>query len=250
MESALQGSITKNLPERLLRFFARYPPQKYSALVRPQPDPETTPKADSSTLPSPYTANRDAKGFQREDPRAPSASRSLLWSDPNSPNPFLPVKVGERWQGARIGLRRQADLVKMAKKYGVEALLPPGRKSTEFKETRLAEKGLTIKGTGIGQKVKGHRWERTMETRLEDRRKAMMEMPETIRMWKQVSTLCPSFLSSFFGKLVVLIGIFFCNREVMVVAGRSGLRGKLALTVGCGVYNVRSMVWFLVLDLY
>ncbi|CEL08583.1 60S ribosomal protein L25 [Aspergillus pseudodeflectus] len=185
MESALQGSITKNLPERLLRFFARYPPQKYSALVRPQPDPETTPKADSSTLPSPYTANRDAKGFQREDPRAPSASRALLWSDPKSPNPFLPVKVGEKWQGARIGLRRQADLVKLAKKYGVEALLPPGRKSTEFKETRLAEKGLTIKGTGIGQKVKGHRWERTMETRLEDRRKAMMEMPETIRMWKQ-----------------------------------------------------------------
>ncbi|KAL2808846.1 hypothetical protein BJX63DRAFT_435735 [Aspergillus granulosus] len=185
MEPVVQGSLTKNLPERLLRFFSRYPPQKYSALVRPPPDPETTPTADSSTLPSPYTANRDAKGAQKEDPRAPSASRALLWSHPKHPNPFLPQKVNNRWIGAKIGLRRQADLVKLAKKYNVEALLPPGRKSTEFKQTRLEEKGLAVKGTGIGQKVKGHRWERTMETRLEDRRKAMMEMPETIRLWKQ-----------------------------------------------------------------
>jgi large subunit ribosomal protein L25 len=75
--------------------------------------------------------------------------------------------------------------VKLAIKYNVEALLPPGKKSTEYKETRRAERGLQIKGTGIGQKVKGHKWERTMEGRLEDRRKAMMEMPEMIRLWKQ-----------------------------------------------------------------
>ncbi|KAL2841263.1 hypothetical protein BJY01DRAFT_13259 [Aspergillus pseudoustus] len=185
MEPVIKGSISKNLPERLLRFFNRYPPEKYSSLVRPKPDPETTPTADSSTLPSPYIANRDAKGAHKEDPRAPSAARGLLWSRPNLPNPFLPRKIGKRWVGAEIGLRRQAELVKMAKKYNIEALLPPGRKSTEFKQTRLAERGLTVKGTGVGQKVKGHRWERTMETRLEDRRKAMMEMPETVRMWKQ-----------------------------------------------------------------
>lgn len=74
----------------------------------------------------------------------------------------------------------------MARKYGVEQLLPPGRKSTEYKETRRLERGLQIKGTGIGQKVKGHRWERTMETRLEERKKAMLEMPSLIRLWKQV----------------------------------------------------------------
>lgn len=74
----------------------------------------------------------------------------------------------------------------MAIKYDVEGLLPVGRKSTEFKETRRAERGgLAVKGTGVGQKVKGHKWERTMEARLEDRRKAMMEMPEMIRLWKQ-----------------------------------------------------------------
>ena len=75
----------------------------------------------------------------------------------------------------------------MAAKYEVEGLLPVGRKATEFKETRRAERGgLAVKGTGVGQKVKGHKWERTMEARLEDRRKAMMEMPEMIRLLKQV----------------------------------------------------------------
>lgn len=88
----------------------------------------------------------------------------------------------------------------MAIKYDVEGLLPVGRKSTEFKETRRAERGgLAVKGTGVGQKVKGHKWERTMEARLEDRRKAMMEMPEMIRLWKQV---CFTILYLFFFSLV------------------------------------------------
>lgn len=75
--------------------------------------------------------------------------------------------------------------MKLAIKYNVEALLPPSRKSPEFKETRRAERGLQIKGTGVGHKVKGHKWERTMESRLEDRRKAMEGMPEMVRLWKQ-----------------------------------------------------------------
>lgn len=93
-------------------------------------------------------------------------------------------------------MRQQADLIKLARKHGVEELLPTSRKSAIFKQTRLAERGLAIKGTGIGQKVKGHKWERTMETRLEERKKAMIEMPELIRQWKQVITLffCSSFL--------------------------------------------------------
>lgn len=105
----------------------------------------------------------------------------------------------------------------MAKKYGVEQLLPTSRKSTIFKETRLAERGLAIKGTGIGQKVKGHKWERTMETRLEERKKAMMEMPELIRQWKQVSPF-PLQIQVYFGDA----NFAFLNREVMDEDGRSG----------------------------
>ncbi|KAL4865250.1 hypothetical protein BDV12DRAFT_174859 [Aspergillus spectabilis] len=197
---ATPTNLLTKLPIRLRNFFARYPPQHYSAAVRPPPEQTTTPPSTTTTdtlassetpietsLPSPYTPNRDAKGHKRELPNVPSVARSLLFSSPEHPNPFLPRKNFRtgKWIGPRFGLRRQAELVQMAAKYNVEALLPPGKKSTEYKETRRKEKGLQIKGTGIGQKVKGHKWERTMEGRLEDRRKAMMEMPEMIRLWKQ-----------------------------------------------------------------
>ncbi|KAE8351150.1 hypothetical protein BDV28DRAFT_137776 [Aspergillus coremiiformis] len=179
------GSLVNKLPVRLRNFFARYPPQIYSAAVAPRP--ASTEAVNAEPLPSPYTPNREAKGHKQQDPTEVSPSRALLYSNPDHPNPFLPRKNFRtgKWSGPRIGLRTQADLVKLAKKYDVEPLLPPGRKSTEYKETRHEERGLQIKGTGIGQKVKGHKWERTMESRLEDRRKAMMEMPEMVRLWKQ-----------------------------------------------------------------
>ncbi|EEA21857.1 hypothetical protein TMatcc_008715 [Talaromyces marneffei ATCC 18224] len=200
-----QDSNLSFLPLRLRNFFAKYPPQHYSAAVAPASrlaapanavsnsnNPNTSSEEiDLSSLspedlPTPYTPNRDAKGNKR-NPTAWSASKAILYNDSEYPNPFLPQPSpnGKKWRSPKYGLRQQADLIKMAKKYGVEQLLPTSRKSTVFKETRLAERGLAIKGTGIGQKVKGHKWERTMETRLEERKKAMMEMPELIRQWKQ-----------------------------------------------------------------
>jgi large subunit ribosomal protein L25 len=111
-------------------------------------------------------------------------------------------------------------LIKLAAKYGAEALLPPSRKSTEFKETRRAERGLAIKGTGVGQKVKGHKWERTMESRLEDRRKAMEGMPELVRLWKQVRITPDS--DTLIGLMLISL-----NREATDVAGSNGPSGKL-----------------------
>lgn len=186
--ASIQPSVGK-LPQRLRNFFARYPPQVYSALVAPRPTPPEGEVSTEANLPSPYTPDREAKGAHKQDREAWSFSKSLLHNDPSNQNPFLPRKIFTtgKWIGPRYGLRQQADLVKLAIKYNVEPLLPPGTKSTEYKEARLAERGLRIKGTGIGQKVKGHKWERTMEARLEDRRKAMTEMPEMIRLWKQVS---------------------------------------------------------------
>lgn len=186
--SSLPPSVGQ-LPARLRNFFARYPPQIYSSIVAERPTPPEAEAAPEETLPSPYTPDRDAKGAHRQDPTAYSPSRALLQSETKGRNPFLPRKIFTtgKWIGPRYGLRQQADLVKLAIKYNVEPLLPIGPKSTEYKAARLAERGLRIKGTGIGQKVKGHKWERTMEARLEDRRKAMVEMPEMIRLWKQVS---------------------------------------------------------------
>lgn len=212
--------LVGQLPARLRNFFARYPPQIYSSVVAERPRPPVAEAAPEETLPSPYTPDREAKGAHRQDPTAYSPSRALLQSETKGRNPFLPRKVFTtgKWIGPRYGLRQQADLVKLAIKYNVEPLLPIGPKSTEYKAARLAERGLRIKGTGIGQKVKGHKWERTMEARLEDRRKAMVEMPEMIRLWKQVSIT-----QAFWAARWVLTIRY---REVMVVAGDSGPSGK------------------------
>ncbi|ODH42285.1 hypothetical protein ACO22_01226 [Paracoccidioides brasiliensis] len=178
--------VLENLPIRLRNFFARFPPQIYSAHALGATTKALEGVEAPAPAPSPYNPSRSAK-TSKLNKSTFSLSQTFLRSDPEHPNPFLPYKNPEtgRWRGAMISLRRQNELVKLAAKYGVEELLPPSRKSTIYKETKAVEKGLRIRGTGIGQKVKGHKWERTIETRLEERRKAMMGMPEMIRMWKQ-----------------------------------------------------------------
>ncbi|KAM5472977.1 54S ribosomal protein L25, mitochondrial [Microsporum audouinii] len=189
--------LVEGLPLRLRNFFARYPPQFYSSQAIPKSLPQQESSAGDSEssaalkpAPSPFASrNTKVKLSKTKDADSFSYTDSILRSHPNGlyPNPFLPYKNPEtgRWRGAVISLRRQAELVKLGIKYGVEELLPPGRKSTEYKQARLIEKGLRVKGTGIGQKVKGHKWERAMRGKLEDRKKAMLEMPEMIRLWKQ-----------------------------------------------------------------
>jgi large subunit ribosomal protein L25 len=101
------------------------------------------------------------------------------------PNPFLPLFRNNHWRSPLISLRRQSDLVRLARAHNIEDLLPPGRKSTAFKEARLLEKGLRIKGVGEGQKVKGHKWERMQGVTVERRRRAMEQMPGLVREWRQ-----------------------------------------------------------------
>lgn len=213
------GALLENLPQRLVNFFARYPPQVHSAAVR-RPAPANGEGYVPTKVESPYTPDRDAKGAPREKKHGWTPSRALLVTSEEVRNPFLPHKRFGKWEAPKYGLRQQADLMKLAIKYNVGALLPPSRKSPEFKETRRAERGLQVKGTGVGHKVKGHKWERTMESRLEDRRKAMEGMPEMVRMWKQVST-----------RLVLPIEVVRAmltrrNREVMAVVGDNGPSGN------------------------
>ncbi|KAF5539630.1 ribosomal 25 mitochondrial [Fusarium tjaetaba] len=139
--------LAKSLPAPLQRFFARYPP---AAIL-----PENTPKTR----------------YQEE-----------------RPNPFRFYKhpVTGKWQDPVYSQRRQAELVKMARENGVEDLLPETRKGTEYKLAHRVEHGLRVKGTGVGQKVKGHIHERHMIAKMETRRKAMLDMPSLIKRWKRV----------------------------------------------------------------
>lgn len=94
-------------------------------------------------------------------------------------------------------------MVKLARAHGVEELLPFTVKGTDTRIQKRIEHGLRVRGTGVGQKVKGKIWERTMRNRLEDRKQAMLGMPQLIQDWKDVSKTLASkclalFLFTFF----------------------------------------------------
>ncbi|KAK3356135.1 hypothetical protein B0H65DRAFT_505912 [Neurospora tetraspora] len=143
--------LALSLPPRLRTFLARYPP----ASILPA-------GADPETHKTPY---------QEE-----------------SPNPFMPTKhpITGKWHNPKYSLRRQAELVKLAQEHGVEELLPFTRKLNEEKLRKRVELGLRVKGTGVGEKVKGHKHERTLVAKMEKRREAMLAMPDLIREWKKV----------------------------------------------------------------
>ena len=176
MASQEYVKLAQSLPPRLLRFFARYPP----------PPQSLTNRATTSSIST--TSNTSSA-----DPNA-DLSETPIPDEPSTPpyqNPFQPHKhpITGRWHDPVYSLRRQADLVKMARENGVEELLPYTKKGTEVRLLRRQEQGLKVKGTGVGQRVKGKIWERTMKGRLEKRRQAMLEMPKMVQQWKQVSRL-------------------------------------------------------------
>jgi len=197
--TANPAQLAKTLPGQLLRFFKKYPP--------PALFPELAAKSSitpTSTTAQPTTAQDGSiiSSTPPVDPNTPAAELSSPQPIPTSaprasnipahaydlpyPNPFLPSKnfATGRWRGAAYGLRRQADLVKLATQHGVVDLLPWTIKKPGERDARRIERGLQVKGTGEGQRVKGHGWERTMKGRLEARRKAMEDMPRLIAEWK------------------------------------------------------------------
>ncbi|ODA82913.1 hypothetical protein RJ55_01422 [Drechmeria coniospora] len=141
--------LAETLPEPLQRFFARWPP----ASILPE---------RAAASPTPHQEQR--------------------------PNPFRFYKhpVTGKWQDPVYSYRRQAQLVQMAREHGVESLLPETTKGTEYKLAHRIEHGLRVKGTGVGQRVKGHIHERHMIAKMEKRREAMLEMPKLIRAWKRI----------------------------------------------------------------
>ncbi|KAI1345244.1 hypothetical protein F5Y15DRAFT_365346 [Xylariaceae sp. FL0016] len=141
--------LAKQLHPRLQRFLAKYPP--------------------TQILPANTRANTTAR------------------ADGATPNPFLPHKhpVTGRWQDPEFSLRRQAELVKLAREEGVEELLPFSAKGTEERIRHRVEHGLRVRGTGIGQRVKGHLHERMLAAKMEKRREAMLGMPRLVREWRK-----------------------------------------------------------------
>lgn len=96
--------------------------------------------------------------------------------DDKNLNPFLPNKNPEtgKWHGSKYSLRRSSDLFKMAKKFGIEDLLPPIPKT--FYEEKYNNKNW-MRGV---LKQKKQKWERELPEKLLAREKAIQNMDEII----------------------------------------------------------------------
>lgn len=217
--AAVRAAQEGLLPSRLIDFFARFPPRLYGTYFTGQSIPTVKEKialhGNKKTGEAPTTSVEQKSSTTASEPlqttiaeaestvlssssipeleplKDPETSENLFDLDPKTdrlePNPFLPYRnpATGHWRGPRISLRRQAELFKLARLYGVEPLLPPSIKATAYKEQRLLERGLAVKGTGQGEKVKGHKWEREMGGMLQKRIEAMEKMPALVREWKQ-----------------------------------------------------------------
>ncbi|KAI0018363.1 hypothetical protein F4780DRAFT_781515 [Xylariomycetidae sp. FL0641] len=145
--------LAKQLHPRLQRFFAKYPP--------------------TQILPGNTRANTTA---------AAEGAGGMT-------NPFLPHKhpATGKWQDPVYSLRRQAELVKLAREQGVEELLPFSAKGTETRLRHRITHGLRVRGTGVGQSVKGHLHERMLAAKMEKRREAVLGMPRLVKEWRKTS---------------------------------------------------------------
>ncbi|KAF2810544.1 putative 54S ribosomal protein L25, mitochondrial [Mytilinidion resinicola] len=168
------------LPKRLLDFFRKYPP------------PALTQGLSAADVPAPLAASFEtpavASSTSSTDPNVPAIETpSAALAERTYRNPFQPTKnfATGKWNSPVFGLRRQAEIVKLAQKHGVVDLLPYTIKLPGEREKRRVERGLRVKGTGVGERVKGKAWERTLKGRLEERRNAMLAMPQMIEDWKQ-----------------------------------------------------------------
>ena len=155
MHSRQYIKLAESLPPRLTRFFARYPPKA----ILPQLN-------TASTMPNSTTQAPGAP----PGPSTPAVSADQINAGEDGlavSSPFRAQKhpVTGRWHDPVFSLRRQAELVKLARQHGVEDLLPYTVKGTEERLRRRAENGLRVKGTGVGQRVKGKESERTLKGR-------------------------------------------------------------------------------------
>lgn len=178
--------LAKSLDPRLLRFFTKFPPPQIAPALHQQaaPAPATEP-VTTAPLTSPSDPNAEATETVSDPPTASNLQPTN--ANGKKLHPFLPFRnpTTGNWHGPAYSLRRQSILFKLAQKHDVLPLMPLCPKHPEVKALRR-EEGLKLKGTGVGQRVKGHKWERTLRGRLEERRRAMEQMPAMIREWKRL----------------------------------------------------------------
>ncbi|PSK43760.1 4-coumarate--CoA ligase-like 7 [Elsinoe australis] len=179
--------LARQLPRPLLNFFQRHPPGTYNTSASPSAA-ETASRLPASTpIPSLQTLQAAPHLSTTTNPPATPAQMAAISALYATSNPFLPWQnpLTSAWRAPRYSARHQQELYTLAKKEGVLSLLPESERHPEIKGRKREEQGLRVKGTGVGQKVKGREWERQLRGKQEMRRKAMEGMAELVREWKE-----------------------------------------------------------------
>jgi large subunit ribosomal protein L25 len=176
MDISRARRLVSLLPSKLTNFFVKYPPR----------DPTLNAvysKKDPSVL--------IAKKLHDFEPVPTSLHTTTVTEDATNTNvrniffpfqnPFQPsrdLRTG-KFIGPRYSLRRQADIIKLAIRYGVADLLPPSKKMEKI----LRGKARPMIGT---LRPKGTYQERTRRAYVEKKEKALEKALRRVAMFKTV----------------------------------------------------------------
>jgi hypothetical protein len=178
MDIAQAQRLIANLPPKLLTFFTRYPPRNPSLRTLYSQDDKAFLIARKlhDFLPVEPTLHKPTAGISHNSLGKPVSTVFLPFQ-----NPFKPSKDPRsgRFHAPRYSLRRQADLIKLALRFGVAELLPPSVKMNRL----LYGKKRPMAGT---LKPKGTFEERTRKDYVEKKQKSLEESLRVVAMRKMV----------------------------------------------------------------
>lgn len=179
MDASRARRLVSHLPSKLLNFFIRYPPRNPSIRT-------VYSKEDKSILisrhlhdfqPIPRTLHQPVTTITTTPLGTPVQTVLLPFQNPFKPH--RDPRTG-KYHGPRYSLRRQADIIKLALRFGVADLLPPSEKMNRL----LYGKKRPMVGT---LRPKGTYEERTRETYVEKKQKSLEEALRIVAMRKTVA---------------------------------------------------------------
>jgi Mitochondrial ribosomal protein mL59 len=178
MDIARARRLVSHLPPKLLNFFTRYPPRDPSlrTLYSQQDKSLLIAKRLHDFLPVPPTLHKPTMSISHNPRGKPVATVFLPFQNPFKPS--CDPRTG-KFHSPRYSLRRQADLIKLALRFGVADLLPPSVKMNRI----LYGKKRPMAGT---LKPKGTYEQRTRMAYVEKKTKNLEESLRVVAMRKMV----------------------------------------------------------------
>ena len=181
MEASRARRLVSHLPPKLLKFFIRYPPRNPSlrTIYSKEDKSILISRHLHDFLPVPRTLHRPVSTITTTSLGAPIQSVFLPFQNPFKPH--RDPRTG-KIHGPRYSLRRQADIIKLAMRFGVADLLPPSEKMNRLLYGKKRPMAGTIRPKGTYE-------ERTRQTYVEKKQKSLEEALRIVAMRKTVAKL-------------------------------------------------------------